>query len=133
MKNKKAGGKRVTPAAPANQEPVVTAKKQPEKCTWLLFKSVDEGRLKNHIREKHQQCDVCNIAFKTSVSLREHLKQRHGKQNGTAVSCDECTFSALNQVHLRKHKNKHYNKERKCGQCQYKTNNEYELDTHKAW
>ena len=118
------------PTAPASQEPVV-AKKQPEKCTWCLFKSVDEGRLKTHIREKHHQCDICDIAFKTPVSLREHLRQRHGKKNGTAISCDECNFSALNQVHLRKHKNKHH-KVRQCGQGQNQTSSEYDLDSHTA-
>ena len=84
------------------------------------------------MREKHQQCDVCDISFKTPFYLREHLRERHDKKNGTAISCEECGFSALNTVHLRKHTTKHHKKERKCGQCHYKTNSEYDLDAHIA-
>ena len=129
LQNKNAGRKRVTPSEPVSASPV-TAKNHPEKCTWCHYKSIDPVRLKTHIKEKHQQCDVCDISFKTPVSLREHMKNRHGSQNGTAVSCEDCNFSALSKVHLRKHQNKHNNKERKCGQCQYKTNNEYKLESH---
>ena len=104
------GGRRDNPFVPA--PPVPTGDKL-HKCTWCQFKSVDKARLKNHIKEKHQQCDICEVAFKTPVSLREHMRTVHDKQHGTTIKCEQCNFSALNQVHLRKHTIKHH-RERKC-------------------
>ena len=124
--NKQRGGRRDNPAVPT---PLVPTEDKLHKCTWCQFRSVDKARLKNHIKEKHQQCDICEVAFKTPVSLREHMRNRHDKQNGTTIICEQCNFSALNQVHLRKHTVKHHS-ERKCNQCDFKTTSEHAMETH---
>ena len=68
---------------PQSSSPVVTKKIKLEKCNWCQFKSVDDGRLKTHIKKKHQQCDICDISFKTSVSQRQHMRLKHDKEPNT--------------------------------------------------
>ena len=82
------------------------------------------------MRDNHQTCDLCDITFDTPIELREHNKQVHKAPKGTAYSCDDCGFSALNRCHLRKHNRRHH-QEISCNTCDFKTRNEHHMGEHK--
>ena len=74
------------------------------------------------MRDNHH---ICDITFDTPI---DH-KQDHKAPKGTAYSCDECGFSALNRGHLRKHKRRHH-QEVSCNTCDFKTRNERHMVEH---
>ena len=74
------------------------------------------------MRDNHH---ICDITFDTPI---DH-KQDHKAPKGTAYSCDECGFSALNRGHLRKHKRRNH-QEVSCNTCDFKTRNERHMVEH---
>ena len=90
---------------------------------------MSEERLKVHYKQKHYNCDLCDITLGTARALRAHNKSVHSAPGGTAQNCDICDFSAVNKAHLKKHVSSHH-KEVKCNRCDFKTLKEYEMAEH---
>ena len=99
------------------------------KCDRCVFKSVSEERLKNHYRQNHFNCDLCDITLGTAYALRAHNKNMHKAPGGTAKKCETCDYSAVNEAHLKKHVRRHH-KEVKCNKCDFRTVKEYDLAEH---
>ena len=78
-----------------------SAKSNPLSCgKWQVYKTIDESRLRAHMRDNHHICDLCDITFDTPIDLREHnkyivdtpidLREHNKAPKETAYSCDEC-------------------------------------------
>ena len=82
------------------------------KCTGCDFVSKDSNMLKIHISKVHKQCEMCPEHFPSVLSLRDHIRLKHNKKNGTYKKCDECDFSSVNRAHLQAHIRGHHREER---------------------
>ncbi len=66
-------------------------------CATCLKKFTKETYLRQRQKCKLRQCTDCKRLFKTSKSLRDHLKKRKN------LSCDHCERRFCNNLHLQSH------------------------------
>ena len=82
------------------------------KCQTCDFSSKEQNVLRDHISKVHKQCDLCPDYFLSVLALRDHIKLKHNKDNGTFRNCNKCHYSAVNRSHLKAHIESHHKKEK---------------------
>jgi uncharacterized Zn-finger protein len=87
---------------------------RPFKCTYpdCEFSCAQRSTLTRHLKDVHSSkkhsCSQCEKAFKTPVSLRQHVRAMHTEKN---LICDfeGCGKAFSYYVDLKNHKNNHQN------------------------
>ena len=71
---------------------------------------------------KHK-CDLCGIEYKTLAAFQMHMAKNHNTEEGPALMCDKCDFSAPHKLLLQHHTlTKHdIDKHKKCPCCDFTT------------
>ena len=65
-------------------QPQASAEPSLLKCDWCIYKTMSAERLKDHYKQKHFNCDLCDITLGTARALRTHNKSVHKAPGGTA-------------------------------------------------
>jgi hypothetical protein len=75
------------------------------------------------------RCNMCDKDYAGARSLNLHKQAKH---EGLGYGCDQCAYTASQQVHLATHKQvKHEGVRYGCDQCDYKATRPYVLIKHK--
>ena len=97
-------------------------------CLFCNFKSKDKTRngktaVKRHYMTIHEQikhtCNICNLEFARSSSLRLHMTRKHGSVVKN-FNCTHCDYKANLKWLLKRHiESKHEGRRYKCPHCHY--------------
>ena len=81
---KKVGSRRSPNSDRPVPQPQPSAEPSLLKCDRCIYKTISAERLKDHYKQKHFNCDLCDITLGTARALRTHNKSVHKAPGGTA-------------------------------------------------
>ena len=126
-------------------------------CNQCIYTTTNKDHLEQHIRSLHEKvketCEVCRKTFSDKSNLRKHVRKVHEeiihvtkaaekrkaiepletqpKRIKTELVCGECHKEFTEHKNLNKHmKNIHMQKNLKCNNCEYTTNDWPNMQRH---
>ena len=76
-------------------------------------------------------CDICGQKYH-SAGLKEHMRQKHPKNDAKTFICEVCGFSAITAALLARHKYRKHQveKHKKCPHCEFKASCSQKIKIH---
>merc|ERR1712030_275265 len=80
---------------------VEPSKKHTFKCKQCLFRSQSKEEFDEHIRTRHGiKCELCNTQFKELKNLNKHMKNVHEEKE---LKCNNCSYTTNDVPSMERH------------------------------
>nr|XP_035127259.2 zinc finger protein 407 isoform X2 [Callithrix jacchus] len=85
-----------------------------------------------HARETKLYCHTCDFSSTSRRDLDEHSHSPQHQQTASALSCQCCSFTSLNEINLRDHMKEKHNMAFLCTPCNLFFLSEKDMEEHKT-